>query len=250
MQLLDRVLRFCERRTPGAIVVVVIATGDRLDLGLTLASGADVLVREEDLDGVLGPAVRAAAAGQSSAPAGLLRLMVESERTMEGATYRFSTPPRDAPGTRSTPSAGELAYQRAFGNQPPGFCPPGAQNCINLPMELHNQALGGPDHNDRTGINPAWRDYLTQSIRVRTLAADPGGFQAAVALTLGDGARDFTLFDTTADGALAGSQRLFAARLSSAGHGFGGLAIGVSAAASVAAALVLAGLQIRINEYR
>jgi DNA-binding NarL/FixJ family response regulator len=74
-RMLDRVLRCCERRMPGAIVVVVIATGDRLDLGLTLACGADALVREEDLDAVLGPAVRAAAAGQSSAPAGLLRLM-------------------------------------------------------------------------------------------------------------------------------------------------------------------------------
>jgi DNA-binding NarL/FixJ family response regulator len=72
---LDRVLRYSQRRLPGAIVVVVIATGDRLDLGLTLAGGADVLVREEDLDAVLGPAVRAAAAGQSSAPTGLLRLM-------------------------------------------------------------------------------------------------------------------------------------------------------------------------------
>jgi DNA-binding NarL/FixJ family response regulator len=72
---LDRVLRYAERRLPGAIVVVVIAIGDRVDLGLTLASGADALVREEDLDAVLGPAVRLAAFGQSSAPAGLLRLM-------------------------------------------------------------------------------------------------------------------------------------------------------------------------------
>jgi DNA-binding NarL/FixJ family response regulator len=74
-RMLDRTLRCCERSLPGAVVVVVIATGDRLDLGLTLASGADALVREEDLDAALGPVVRAAAAGQSSAPAGLLRLM-------------------------------------------------------------------------------------------------------------------------------------------------------------------------------
>jgi hypothetical protein len=111
-------------------------------------------------------------------------------------------------------------------------------------------ALGGPDHNDRAAVSPAWRDYLAQSIRARALAADPGGFQAAVALTLGEGAQDFTLFDTHANAALSTSQRLFAARLSSAGSGFGGLAIGVSAAAAIAAALVLAGLQIRINEYR
>src|SRR3954447_23812587 len=72
---LDRVLRYSQRRLRGALVVVVIAPGDRVDLGLTLAGGADALVREEDLDAVLGPAVRAAAAGQSSAPTGLLRLM-------------------------------------------------------------------------------------------------------------------------------------------------------------------------------
>jgi DNA-binding NarL/FixJ family response regulator len=72
---LERVLRYAERRLPGAVVVVVIAVGDRIDLGLTLASGADALVREEDLDTVLGPAVRAAACGQSSAPTALLRLV-------------------------------------------------------------------------------------------------------------------------------------------------------------------------------
>lgn len=71
---LDRVLRHCERHLPGAIVVVVIASDDRPDVSLMLASGADVLVRDGDLDSVLGPAVRAAAAGQCSAPGSLLRL--------------------------------------------------------------------------------------------------------------------------------------------------------------------------------
>jgi DNA-binding NarL/FixJ family response regulator len=72
---LDRVLRETEHRIRGAIVVVVIAAGDRPDVSLTLTTGADALVRDEDLDVVLGPAVRAAAGGQASAPAGLLRLM-------------------------------------------------------------------------------------------------------------------------------------------------------------------------------
>lgn len=72
-RLLDRILRAAERRLPGAIVIVVIAPGDRPDVGLTLTVGADALVREEDLDSVLGPAVRAAAGGQASAPAGMLR---------------------------------------------------------------------------------------------------------------------------------------------------------------------------------
>jgi DNA-binding NarL/FixJ family response regulator len=71
---LDRTLRRVERRATGAIVVVVIAEGERVDLGLTLANGADALVREEDLGDALGPVVRAAACGQCSAPAGLLRV--------------------------------------------------------------------------------------------------------------------------------------------------------------------------------
>jgi DNA-binding NarL/FixJ family response regulator len=70
---LERVLRYAERRIPGTIVVVVIALGDRVDLGLALVSGVDAVVREEDLDLVLGPAVRAAASGQFSAPATLIR---------------------------------------------------------------------------------------------------------------------------------------------------------------------------------
>lgn len=72
---LDRVLRHAERRYPGAIVVLVIAIGDRVDLSLAVANGADALVREEDLETVLGPAVRAAASGQFSAPTGMLRLL-------------------------------------------------------------------------------------------------------------------------------------------------------------------------------
>src|SRR5436190_1808241 len=43
---LDRVLRHCERHVAGAIVIRVIAADDRPDVSLTLARGADVLVRE------------------------------------------------------------------------------------------------------------------------------------------------------------------------------------------------------------
>jgi DNA-binding NarL/FixJ family response regulator len=71
---LNRILRRTERRVPGAIVVVVIGEDDDVDLGLVLANGADALVREDDLEAVLGPAVRSAASGQCSAPAGLLRV--------------------------------------------------------------------------------------------------------------------------------------------------------------------------------
>src|SRR3954452_12534139 len=72
---LERVLRYANRRLPSAIVVVVTALGDRVDLGLTVASGADAVVREEDIDLAFGPAVRAAACGQFSAPSSLLRLI-------------------------------------------------------------------------------------------------------------------------------------------------------------------------------
>jgi DNA-binding NarL/FixJ family response regulator len=71
---LDRILRRVRHALRGAIVVVVIPSGDRPDVGLMLTSGADALVHEADLDVALGPAVRAAAAGQASAPVGLLRL--------------------------------------------------------------------------------------------------------------------------------------------------------------------------------
>ena len=72
---LDRTLRYARRSLRGAIVIVVIAAGDRPDLGLALTSGADALVHEADLGAVLGPVVRAAAAGLASAPAGLMRVV-------------------------------------------------------------------------------------------------------------------------------------------------------------------------------
>jgi DNA-binding NarL/FixJ family response regulator len=73
-RLLERVLRYAGQRAPGAVVIVVIAAGDHVDVRLTLSSGADALVREEDLTEVLGSAVRAAGCGQCSAPADLMRL--------------------------------------------------------------------------------------------------------------------------------------------------------------------------------
>jgi hypothetical protein len=64
----------------------------------------------------------------------LARLMQRTTVALDGATYRYSTPPVDHP-----------SYQRAFGGEPAGFCPPGASNCINLPMDVHDVALGGHD---------------------------------------------------------------------------------------------------------
>jgi DNA-binding NarL/FixJ family response regulator len=72
---LDRILRRRERRAPGAVVVLVVGEGERVDLGLTLANGADAVVRDEELDTLLGLVVRAAACGQCSAPAALMRVI-------------------------------------------------------------------------------------------------------------------------------------------------------------------------------
>jgi Domain of unknown function (DUF4157) len=49
-----------------------------------------------------------------------------------GKTYRYSPP-----------EPGHPAWTKAFGETPPGFCPPGAVNCINLSLEEHQRALGG-----------------------------------------------------------------------------------------------------------
>lgn len=58
-------------------------------------------------------------------------LMRDAHAQMRGQ-YRFSTPPRSNP-----------AFNRAFPNQPAGFTPPDARNCINLPADIHNTAMGG-----------------------------------------------------------------------------------------------------------
>lgn len=57
------------------------------------------------------------------------KYMEEQIPTLDKEDYRFSTPEPDNP-----------AYARAFGDNP---CPPGANNCINAPIEVHDRALGG-----------------------------------------------------------------------------------------------------------
>jgi len=64
----------------------------------------------------------------------VFRMMAEAPEQLNGQIYRYSPPP-----------PGHPAHERAFGPQGPDFCAPGAQNCINLPMDIHRQALGG-DH--------------------------------------------------------------------------------------------------------
>lgn len=68
----------------------------------------------------------------------LMRLMARAVGPMEGQPYRFSTPP-----------AGSDAYARAMDEAARrgifGWCALGGSNCINVPIDLHRQALGGKD---------------------------------------------------------------------------------------------------------
>jgi hypothetical protein len=47
-------------------------------------------------------------------------------------TYRYSPPPR-----------GSRAWVNAFGETPPDFVPPEVLNCMNRPVDIHEQAIGG-----------------------------------------------------------------------------------------------------------
>jgi hypothetical protein len=47
-------------------------------------------------------------------------------------TYRYSPPKPNTP-----------AWDKTYGDTPAGFCPPGAANCLNLPLEEHQRALAG-----------------------------------------------------------------------------------------------------------
>lgn len=70
----------------------------------------------------------------------LMRLMATAGPAMEGQEYRYSAPSADSPTGRSAlRRAGALAARRGI----PNWCPAGAQSCINLPMAVHDVALGG-----------------------------------------------------------------------------------------------------------
>jgi len=77
----------------------------------------------------------------------LVRVMAEASRRftggvdegrMGGRTYRFSTPPEGHPAHER--AAGE-ATRRGINN----WCQLGGTNCINVPADIHSQALGGVD---------------------------------------------------------------------------------------------------------
>ena len=62
-------LDWAGKRLVDVVVLVVLPSAERFDIGLLLSMGADGVILERDLDGVLGPVARAAAGGQISVPA-------------------------------------------------------------------------------------------------------------------------------------------------------------------------------------
>ncbi len=62
----------------------------------------------------------------------LRAMMAARTPDMEGQTYRYSNPKRDS-----------QAFRNAFGDQPASFDPPPTSSCVNVPIDIHEQALGG-----------------------------------------------------------------------------------------------------------
>ncbi len=109
--------------------------------------------------------------GRALDPNELGRLMGEARRTMSapGAEpYRYSPPPPDSP-----------AYRYSFGDMGPSFCPPGTHSCVNAPINVHDEALGGRHmviaREDGTLINLGAPEHATAR-NMRTWAELPDSF--------------------------------------------------------------------------
>jgi DNA-binding NarL/FixJ family response regulator len=68
---LEASLQEARKRLADVLTIVVLPEGRRYDVGLLLSMGADAVLLERDVDAVLGPIARVAAAGQVSIPAAL-----------------------------------------------------------------------------------------------------------------------------------------------------------------------------------
>jgi DNA-binding NarL/FixJ family response regulator len=68
---IEGTVEWAENRLAGALVLVVLPSAERFDVGPLLSLGADGVVLDRDIDTLLGPVARAAAAGQISLPAEL-----------------------------------------------------------------------------------------------------------------------------------------------------------------------------------
>jgi len=70
-QWLEATLQWARKRLADILTIVVLPEGERHDVGLLLSMGADAVLLEQDVDSVLGPVARVAAAGQVSIPSAL-----------------------------------------------------------------------------------------------------------------------------------------------------------------------------------
>jgi DNA-binding NarL/FixJ family response regulator len=68
---LEANLRWARKRLADVLTIVVLPEGRSYDAGLLLSMGADAVLLEGDVDAILGPVARVAAAGQLSVPAAL-----------------------------------------------------------------------------------------------------------------------------------------------------------------------------------
>jgi DNA-binding NarL/FixJ family response regulator len=68
---LEQTLQWAARQLPQAVVIVVVTPGQHVDAGSLLASGADGILYERDIDVTLGPTCRLAAMGHVSVPTGM-----------------------------------------------------------------------------------------------------------------------------------------------------------------------------------
>jgi hypothetical protein len=91
--------------------------------------------------------------------------------------------------------------------------------------------------------------YAATNASIRA-AVDSGSFTQAVALVQGPSATSFQTFDTESSSALSATQLRFETGLGAADRSLRDLAVIVTLAALLAAALALVGLQLRIREYR
>jgi hypothetical protein len=97
-----------------------------------------------------------------------------------------------------------------------------------------------------------WREIRAAHLRVARLE-QAGKFEDAVHLAVGAGAREAALADRLNrrfDTLISAAQGRFANAASDARAALGGLAIGIPLLLAITAALALAGLQTRLNEYR
>lgn len=97
----------------------------------TLNRGTPGTYANDALFPYLGATAVVRADGTPVNPDEIIRLMRDATTRLHGERYGYTHP-----------SEGSPAYRRAFGDLAPGVCPPGAANCINQVMDVHDATVG------------------------------------------------------------------------------------------------------------